>query len=1205
MLEISIIKVEDPGCLWGRVLKGPGVQGDSPEQYDDLHVKMNLFYHEVDLDVQKVKPTTLEEEQVCVVFCPAMKSWCRATVETLFLGSVRSRAICFLVDYGERIIVSTDDVRAPLEKFLQLPFRLQKFRLARIHPLTLKVSICDETAQLVPSPHWDSSATKYLCNLLQASSLAEAVLCETNANCTAIDLYLTIKNFKICVNDDLVMKKFASFSSEKATVGGEQTDSGDHCPERSPVCLDWDIYSNPDKILKMKGYSTVRPPSSFFLIKNGGHDKFLPRSVKLDTERANGTSLNKPHKSLKTLGPDGSSLDNGEIFNGPETCGAPDAAGSNGFVKSKLKTCILKRSEDTESSLAEQMFQELSMVSHRYCHTPYRLMKFLKPSSHSNLIPKPDEDEQQSEKVSDEMSEKLNDLTLVPHHEEEETALCPGIQRSVDSNEMNGFNVSSTSDTHDTTTELKEPAFCQEPSTTHQLACARLLQLLNPDPLNPDVECLGDGVVGWQRTSSGVLVHTEVPVSPCRSLNRAPITAPFRKFLLKRKYNGPSLAESYFWPPVARGCDALLVRPAGGDHLSYLPALLAQIQLSTVYSTFTTHAGPVAVVLCPGWEKVQCVLELLDQIYPAGTLHPAAVILGLGKDEAKQAKIHNKCQLLVTTPFSLARLLDVHCFLFLRLCHLVLDEVDELYSRAPEQMAAILKHFKNVVSGEGRGACPRQIVAVAGHWVSALENLVQEHMVNPCIIITVPEDAALYGGVHQMILLCLDCSKTSVLLSSLDLSPSVPQKTLIITNSVEEVEHVYKAVSSSAAFCLKVHEGLTYQFDFVVEQWKKDIGPGTQVILVTTNDCLKALCIRDATCVVHYGFPSSPKVFGNRLFCMSHNFRNLSKMYQKGDEGPPPAVRSLLLLSEQCAPHVCGVLRFLRRAGAALPAELLRFAQGVQQAREERKTDRALCGHLKSLGFCRDSTVCPDRHTINQTLDCPLHPESGTILVLPLYIKSANVYFGRIVNQKEDPFETLAAKMCSHYAIQRLFATDVEETGLYAVQEEDVYYRVRVTKVPEREGKLFSSVTAHFVDEGRTQDVKSHQLLVLPPEFQLLPPQAVEIILCRAQPIDGEMDWHPKVTRAISLKIKGKVHQAKVVMCLGNTVWVDPMIRMTRLPGLKAFINEYNVHTEVLATGMGTNNPQHVELLRALCLGEQVSATEQPSNGSDEANLTI
>lgn len=69
-----------------------------------------------------------------------------------------------------------------------------------------------------------------------------------------------------------------------------------------------------------------------------------------------------------------------------------------------------------------------------------------------------------------------------------------------------------------------------------------------------------------------------------------------------------------------------------------------------------------------------------------------------------------------------------------------------------------------------------------------------------------------------------------------------------------------------------------------------------------------------------------------------------------------------------------------------------------------------------------------------------------------------------------------------------------------------------MTKVPDKGDRLFSSVEVRFVDEGRIQEVKSHQLLPLPPEFQSLPGQAVEIILCRAQPIDGEMDWNPKVT---------------------------------------------------------------------------------------------
>ncbi|KAG9280909.1 putative ATP-dependent RNA helicase TDRD12 isoform X1 [Astyanax mexicanus] len=1158
MLEISIIKVVDPGCLWGKVVKGPGMQAENPREYEDLQTKMNLFYHDVNLEVQEIKPTTLEEGQLCAVFCPVLKSWCRATVESLFVGTVGSQAMCFLVDHGERFIINTDDVRALLEKFLQLPFRVRRFQLARIYPMRLKVSISTETAELVPSPCWDVSATKYLHNLLKVSTLVEAVLCETNADCTAVELYLTIRNVKICVNDDLVVKKFACYSSEKA-ITEEQNESLD----RSLVSLAWDMFSRPQQILEMNGCCTVR--------------SHFPRVVpKKETEQLGLTLLaNPPMSVVKSPHP---TVEVSAMETKTETSGVSEEDESTwSLEKDDCVTGNSEQTENTEGALAEQLSLKLNLI---------RVMKFLNPFSHLNLIEEPNEADEQKQTSHGESAAEKSDLTL-SQYLEEDSAICLEMEKTTKSSAQNDSDLSH-STSNDTSTELKETDFSQESNAKDQLSCARLLQLLNPDPLNLDTECIEDNIVCYEPSRRGVLVHSAVTVNPCSNLSLAPITEQFRKFLLRRKYNGPGLAESYAWPSVARGCDTVLVVHGGNDPLTYIPPLLAQLQMASVFSALNTRKGPIAVILCPGWEKVQYVLDLLEDSQAAASLHPAAVLLGLKKDEAKNAKIQKNCQLLVTTPFSLARLLEVHCFLFLRLCHLVLDEVSELYSRAPDQMSAILKHFREVAR-EKSLECSQQIVAVSNQWSRELDGLITEHMVSPCVVVTVPEEAAVYGGVLQTVLLCLDCNKTSVMLSSLDFSPSVPQKTLIVTNSVEEVEHVYKAVSNTAAFSLKAHEGLSYQFDFVVEQWKKDIGSGTQVILVTTNDSMKALGIRDATCVVHYGFPGSPKLFGNRLFCMSDNFQNQAK------KSSSPVVRSVMLLSERNARHVSGVLRYLKRTCATLPPELLQFSEGVQQAKEEQKIGRALCSHLKSLGFCRESAVCPDRHIINRTLDHPLHPDSGTIQVLPLYIKSANVYYGRIVSQKQDQFKDLAAEMNSHYTEERVFAKDVVKGGLYAVHEEEEYHRVCVTKVPDKEDKLFSSVTAHFIDDGYVQEVKSHQLLQLPSEFQSLPGQAVEIILCRVQPIDGEMDWNPKVTRAISLKIKGKLHQAKLIKCLGSTVWVDPMIRVTRVPGLSSFINEYNVHDEIIATGMGTINSQHLELLKTLCFGEEASAAVVPS----------
>uniref|UniRef100_A0A8C7JNE7 RNA helicase n=1 Tax=Oncorhynchus kisutch TaxID=8019 RepID=A0A8C7JNE7_ONCKI len=1008
MLEINLLKVENPSCLWGRFVKGPGIEAvENKKEYDDLQMKMNLFYHEVNLHVQKIKLSTIESGQVCVVYWSALRSWCRAIVESLFLGTVGTQAMCFLVDHGERVIVSSDEIRALLDTFLQLPFWVRKFQLAGVHPMTLHVS-------------GDSSTEM------------EAVLCETQADCTAIELYLTVKNVKICVNDDLVSKKFAYFTSQKT----HQTSGKNGVVDRSPAVLACDIFSETKNFLATDG-CTVRSLSDFRLrqqdpiVHNQGECTFSYCEV---------------------------------------------------FIKNSLL----------------YVFQKVPFV------------------------------------------------------------------------------------------------FTEQPTIEEELVCARLLQLLNPDPLNTDVGSSEVTIVHTDPSRSGIMVHSAFTLDPCTSLANAPITDTFRRILMRNKYAGPSVAESYCWPAVARGCDTVLISHSGDQPLTYIPPFLAHMQLSSVFSALSARTGPIAVILCPGWEKAQTVIDLLEESQTFQVLHPMVILLGLGKDEAKTVKIQNNCQVVVTTPFSLVRLLRLHCFLFLRLCHLALDEVDLLFSRAPDEMTIILQHFQRVTASEERVSCPRQIIAVGKRWSRPLEGLLLNHMSNPTVVVTVMEEAALYGNVHQIILLCLDCTKISVLLGALDFTPDVAQKTLVITNSAEEAENVFKAVSNTSAFSLKVHEELTYQFDFVTEQWKKPIGPGTHVILVTTNECMKSLGICDATCVVHYGFPSSPKLFGSRLFCMSQNFQNLSDKSE--DESTSHPAKSVLLLSERNARHVIGVLRYLKRTEASLPPELLHFAQGVLRAKEEQKLDRPLCRYLKSFGFCRDSSVCSYRHSISPITDQPLQPDSGTIVVLPLFIKTASVYYGRIVSKKEDHYESMAAAMTTYYAAEKLGAKEVLEGGLYGVQEDEVYHRVRVTSVPDKREWMFCSVRALFLDEGREQEVKSHQLLQLPAQFHTLPPQALEIIVCRAMPIDAEVKWNPKVTRAISQKIKGLQHQAKVVLCLGNTVFVDPMVRMTRLPGLKTFINEYNVHAEILSTGMGTSNPQHLDLLNELCqwAGPGASAGDAP-----------
>lgn len=52
-------------------------------------------------------------------------------------------------------------------------------------------------------------------------------------------------------------------------------------------------------------------------------------------------------------------------------------------------------------------------------------------------------------------------------------------------------------------------------------------------------------------------------------------------------------------------------------------------------------------------------------------------------------------------------------------------------------------------------------------------------------------------------------------------------------------------------------------------------------------------------------------------------------------------------------------------------------------------------------------------------------------------------------------------------------------------------------------------------------------------------------------------------------------------------------IRVTKLADLRTYINEYNIRSEIIGTGMGTDNPEHVALLKQLCLKEGLVKAEE------------
>ncbi|NXO54510.1 DDX17 helicase, partial [Aramus guarauna] len=711
-------------------------------------------------------------------------------------------------------------------------------------------------------------------------------------------------------------------------------------------------------------------------------------------------------------------------------------------------------------------------------------------------------------------------------------------------------------------------------------------------------------------------------IEPSSVLETAPLSEPLKKELTRKKFLGPNFTESYCWPPVARGCDVVAISYQGNDPFLYIPPVLTVLQLESCYKALRNRNG-VSLILCPGWKKAQLVFELLQTYQRCSRhLHPMLIILGQNKEEARSVKIQGS-EVIVTTPYSLLRLFEHNSLLFCGLCHLVLDEIEVLFSDATEQVFTILECYKKAIITEERDYSLHQIIAVGIQWNKHIAHLIKEFMNDPYIVITAMEEASIYGNVQQVVRPCTSSERTAVLLKILDFMHNDLQKVLVFTNSVNEAEMVHKALKSNSIISLKMHKESEFDSKYILEQWTKKYSSGTHVVLVLTDDCMQRLGITDATCVIHFSFPS-PRVFGQRLHSMSDNFCNVIKDSSVDQEYTK--ARSVFLLTENSACHALGILRYLQHAEAEIPPELYDYSAKTLEAEEDKKFSRPLCAYLKTFGICKNRTVCPDRHQVNLQIDVPQNiPDQiiqtpGCVTILPLHIVNATNYFGRIVDKQKDQYTILAEEINEYFKnpCNKHSVKNVEKLMFYALCEKTLFHRVQVVEIsPKEEENLFFNVKIKYIDEGRTSQVQSYQLLHLPARFQCLPPQAVEFVVCRVKPIDNEIEWNPKVTRYINHRIKGKLHEAKIVHTLGNTAWVDSVVPVTRLSDFKMSVNEYNIRSQILSTGLGTDNPEHITQLQTLCGHMKVLDHEKnlepfikedtagPENASSPQNMSI
>ncbi|XP_078068123.1 putative ATP-dependent RNA helicase TDRD12 [Mustelus asterias] len=1058
MVENSVM-VEDPGCFWGRITNGFSDLVENANQYQRLEEKMNQLYHRSHEDLEEIKLPVLEQGQICAIYCHELRCWCRAILESLVSSGSSYLAECFLVDYAKHILVKAKD---PTVKWDSAAIQyFQKVAQGGILSSYYKMSFAPNIYSLD------------LFYYPTESEVVEAKLQGVAGGTFAVQLYLTLNDVKVCLNDDLVAKFFACYIS----------------PKNLNLVKSLNSSSEVSSISCQKKEAPVK--------KNTGH-----AALALWPEIVQGTALT--------------------ILN-------QEKQGSAG--QEAVAQCLQSQERLSWENVNKRCSKITVSLSSRKSVESFKTFSF-------SPLEKQSDCEKTRFYLHGEMRKDKRTSTAMQKYDE-----IPASTSYV---------------------------FYSITNPSHKMAF---------DPWN------------------GVVVHSLIKLSPCRSMEMSPVSLDLKKELCKTKTVAPNIVQAYCWPAIGRGCDLVAVSKKGDDPLLYIPPLLTFLQLPSVYSYQPRRNLPLAIIVCPGRQKAHFVCQMLmDLTKSSRPLSLSLLLVGKDPEETKKMKFKG-CDVVVTTPHSLVRVLQTHCLFFIRLSHLVLDRVDVLFDEAMDEITTILQCFREATNVPERRSTPQQLIAVGKHWTKRMDSLVKENQSDPYIVITAMEEAALYGNVHQVVQVCLDCEKTSFLLTMLDFTSEILQKTIVFTNCTEEVDHVFRALVSNSNFCMKVHEGMSMQVNNIMDEWHRKFNPGTHVILVTTDNYLKALRITDATCVIHYGFPPSWNIFGARLCCMVDNFDNLIV------EGSTLQSQSIILLTDKDAPQAASILHYLERTDAKIPKELYKFISDLDNT-DDICYDKSLCKYLKAYGICsfRENKTCPSRHKLHRDVDKPRClsgenklPASGYIEIIPTCIRDASSYYGRIIHHRskwedlpvsmEEDYLMLLKDMADYYSEEnhRKPVEQLVVCALYGLKEK-IYSRVQLIALPQKaESAILSNARVKYIDSGQTGQVMQKQLLELPAKFQVLPPQIVEFIICRVKPIDNEMDWNPLVSRFIKRKISNKPHTAKIVLALGNTLWLNAVVHMAKLADLKTTLLEYNIRSEIMNSGFGTDNAEHIERLKDLC----------------------
>lgn len=724
---------------------------------------------------------------------------------------------------------------------------------------------------------------------------------------------------------------------------------------------------------------------------------------------------------------------------------------------------------------------------------------------------------------------------------------------------------------------------------------------------------------------------------PVTHLDQTPFDKSVKSLLCSKGFPGPSCIQSVVWPAVISGRDVVVVAPPhSGKTFAYLIPLVSRLTEETDYESLPLGVGPLMVVLTSTWKGARRLSEQAKLLIHQKTGPKVCVLYAGGAEKGKEIELVNGCDILVATPECFLRFLTNYDRLIVNLrrcCHLVLDDGEQLLDKFAVEVTSVMKEFWRCTERRRPGMLQGQIVVCSTMWTSGLNCFTRMTYSSrtPLIMITSFYEAAIYAQVPTIACFGDPQSRHEILLRILEGSHN--RKVVVCTADRQSAIAVHQLLFSCCVCCLLLHDELPMAKIWeVTNEWASELPKAKMPVLVVQDSVLPLANIRDAGVLIHYDVPELSKYnFGFRFSCLADRMRSFDG---KGTASTDEPVAHLILSSNNRSLSV-QLVKFLNRLGATVPDGLRKLA-----AEEETKASKnalvALCPNLKAFGHCERQTAekrCLYRHQVIREADHSPSwadlPSQGRVLIVVTKVVNASRFYAWILQHWDAPGSTNESKskgkenlelqnamvFLNEYLSQPSNCKSLVGKALPKVGEvyglEHSYGQFRrvlvISVVPKSSGP--ASVTVSHMDYGEQSTVAATRLLHLPPELTKLQPFAVEVYCCRVQPQDHDLDWTFQAVFKSHELVFRKELLGKIVLRLGNTLWLDPLVLWEDLPFVDVKVPLKNVRATLIEERLACDNAAHVESLCKLAADAGVTLPVFPEkkerNDSDSQNAVI